>query len=98
MPADSLRLHAAEGVRLEPMGDFWVAYSPWSGLTTLLNTQSVAILEILGVDGATLSEVASALAESTGDDVGRIEGMVRAHLPDLQDAGLLERRPSAAAT
>lgn len=78
------------------MGDFWVAYSPWSGLTTLLNTQSAAILELVGAGGATLSDVAAALAESTGDAVSRIEGMVLAHLPDLRDAGLLLIRLPAA--
>lgn len=71
------------------MGDLWVAYSPLSGLTTLLNTQSAVILEMVGFEGAALSAVASELAESTGDDLVRIECMVRAHLPDLEDAGLL---------
>ena len=74
------------------MGDFWVAYSPWLGLTTLLNTQSAAILEIVGTGGAALSDVVAELAASTGDDPSRIAGMVAAHLPDLVDAGLLLNR------
>lgn len=77
------------------MGDFWVAFSPANGSTTLLNTQSAAILELLGRDGATLADVAAALAEATGDDMARIERMVHAHLPDLEDAGLLLIRPVA---
>ena len=71
------------------MGDFWVAYSPWSGLTTLLNIQSTAILELLGDGIDSVPALAAALAASTGDDPARIEGMVWAHMPDLRDAGLL---------
>jgi len=97
-PAVAGSLQLVDGLRLEPLGDFWVAYSPLNGLTTLLNLQSAAILEMIADGARNLGALVRCLADSTGDDPERIAVMVRAHLPDLRDAGLLRLPSSGSAT
>jgi hypothetical protein len=41
----------APGVRIEPVGGAWAAFSPLSGETLLLNDEAAAILEVLTSSG-----------------------------------------------
>jgi PqqD family protein of HPr-rel-A system len=55
-----------EGVLVEPLGDIWVAFSPLSGETALVNTESAALLEILASGPAPEEQLYQALADDTG--------------------------------
>lgn len=41
-----MKFSRVDGVLVEPLGPVWVAFSPASGETTLLNDESAAILEV----------------------------------------------------
>ena len=56
-------------VSVQPVGTIWVAFSPSSGETLLLNDESAAILEVLARTSAGADEIVSALAADSG--VGR---------------------------
>lgn len=81
------------GVRLEPLGVAWGAYSPASGETHLVNDESAALLEwLLEVGQAADSLMA---AESFAPDIGLDVDTLRARIDlswvPLLQAGLVRR-------
>lgn len=78
------------------MADAWVAYSPRSGETLILNDESVAILEILGDDLRGTEDVCAILRSDGGPWQHDLPDIVGEGLARLADAGLvqeLRRRP-----
>ena len=57
-----------DGFRLEAMGDVWVAYSPCSGQTHLLNDESAALLEWLQEIDCPGTTAAAAMAFASPND------------------------------
>lgn len=90
-----MRFHAVVGVRLEPIGSMWAAWSPASGETHLLNDESAALLELLhehpGLDTAAAAQALAAEVDAEGDLAPAIE---LAWLP-LEWAGFVRRMDSA---
>lgn len=81
------------GLLLEAVGDDWVAFSPLSGDTMVLNDQSAAVLEVL-LDGAGDSDaVCTALATDTGLSVNELADRIQEHLAQLVDCGLVVTLP-----
>lgn len=80
------------GVRVEPAGDQWAAWSPASGETHVLNDESAAVLELLAELGSlTTDQAAQLLAEETGIDLATLRaGVELAWLP-LEWAGFVRR-------
>lgn len=68
-----MRFSLHPGVAVEPLGDGWVAFSPASGDTMLINDESAAILEILAEGPARREAVCALLAEDTGLSAAEIE-------------------------
>ncbi len=88
MPA---RWRRAAGVRVEPLGQGWVAYSGLSGETLLLNDEGAAVLEVLaGAAGASAAEIATSLAADVGAAAPELEPRIDASLPGLVRAGLVQ--------
>lgn len=70
----ALVFHRVPGVLVESLGESWVCYSPASGQTHLLNDESAAVLELLGLhDGMSPSMICEALAADSGVAVSEIE-------------------------
>ena len=86
-----------EGVLFEPLGDIWVAFSPLSGETALVNTESAAILEILGSGPADETTVYQALADDTGLSAAEVAATVAPAWRGLVDTGFV-RECTASAT
>ena len=78
-----------EGVIVEPVGAMWVAFSPVTGETTLLNDESAAILEMLHDGPADTVAICAALDDDSGVPADELVPMVEAHWPQLLDAGLI---------
>lgn len=71
----------------------WAVYSPLSGQTLMLNTEAVAILEVLRDRPGTLFDACKALSSRAGRDAGDLEQLCLDAWSTLLDVGLLE--PSA---
>lgn len=84
-----------DGVLLEPMGELWVAYSPASGETVLLNDASAAILEILADGELDAREVVAQLAADMSLDAGLIGDVADGCWPVLTNAGLIRAKSAA---
>lgn len=80
-----------DGVLVEPIGQSWVAFSPASGDTTLLNDESAAMLEVLGLDCMDTADVATQLAEDAGIAASRFAPALDSHWARLIDCGLIRR-------
>ena len=93
----STPLRTPEGVRMTDLGALWGVYSPLSGQTLVLNTEAVAMLEVLRDEPGDLAIVCRALALDAGLGPKDIEDRCRGVWQDLLDAGLLEPAPLAAA-
>ncbi len=86
------RFARSKGLLIEPIGHIWAAFSPLSGETTLLNDESVAVLEVLLEVGASDADsVALQLAADSGMDVFRLRDIVEDCWPRLVDAGLVRQ-------
>lgn len=83
------------GVRLTDLGEFWSVFSPLSGQTVLLNTEAVAILEVLREQPGDLPQVCQTLAMDTGLGARELEDRCRGVWQQLLDAGLLEPADAA---
>ncbi len=80
----------APGVLLAPVGDGWVAYSALSGETHLLNPETVAVVEALGMqDPVPSSIVCKTLSDECGVDVAELESTLQGAWGQLIDAGLI---------
>jgi PqqD family protein of HPr-rel-A system len=88
-------LDAVPDIRLEPLGAQWVAFSPASGETHLLNDSAAALLEILAEAKGKLSlmQVAQALADDAEVDRAEAERLVVDSCPMLEGAGLIRLFP-----
>ncbi|MDP2006133.1 MAG: hypothetical protein Q8K45_10695 [Rubrivivax sp.] len=87
------RFARVEGALVEPVGHLWVAFSPVTGETALLNDESAAILEILEPGPAGTSEVCRQLSTDSGQAVDELVPIVEASWPSLIDAGLVRALP-----
>jgi hypothetical protein len=68
---EPLAYRRVPGVRLEALGDAWVAFSPLSGETSWINDTAAAILEVMADhagEAVPASAVAAALAADTGEN------------------------------
>ena len=92
-----MRRARAPGVRVEPVGAGWAAFSPLSGETLLLNDEAAAILEILAAHGAL---EADALCAELARDSGLVPEVIALRLRDawaqLGIAGLVVDLPPLA--
>jgi PqqD family protein of HPr-rel-A system len=77
------------GLCVEAVGQGWVAYSPASGETALINDASAAILEVLESGPATSAQVAAQLAADSGADNPELLETVQGCWTTLIDAGLV---------
>jgi PqqD family protein of HPr-rel-A system len=84
-----MRYARAPGVRVEPVGDSWAAFSPLSGETLLLNDEAAAILEVLEANGAIAAdEVRRLLAADTGEASDVVAERLRDSWTHLETVGL----------
>lgn len=81
-----------DGLLVQPVGHLWVAYSPSTGETTLLNDESASILELLEAGAADTEEVCSNLAADSGLDAGVLTDIVECAWPRLVEAGLVREQ------
>lgn len=89
-----------DGALVESLGEVWVAFSPASGETILLNDESAAVLEVLEAGPATADAVCAALAADSGLPLESLRPLVNDSWPRLIEAGLVRQvdteRPQAA--
>lgn len=83
-------LRTPKGVRCTDLGAMWAVFSPLSGQTLMLNTEAVAILEVLRDQPGGLTDVCRALAADGERDARELEALCQDSLALLLDAGLLE--------
>ena len=80
----------APGVLVEPLDGIWGAYSALSGETHLLNNESVAIVEALGLSQPlSAAAVCELLARDCGLAPAEIEQTIGAAWEQLIEAGLI---------
>jgi PqqD family protein of HPr-rel-A system len=77
------------GIRIEAVGNAWVAFSPASGETMFLNDESAAILEVLAHGPAEIDAVCATLAEDSGTVSAEIAVTINECWPRLVEAGLV---------
>lgn len=76
-------------LRLEELGDAWVAFSPLSGETQRLNPEAAAVLDLLAAGPMDEADLCAALAAETGGDSAEIHTVLRGVWPALVAAGLI---------
>jgi PqqD family protein of HPr-rel-A system len=76
------------------MGQIWVAFSPATGETSLLNDESAAILEVLESGDADTDTVCAALAVDSGLDPNGLSEIVEEAWSRLIEAGLVREWPA----
>jgi PqqD family protein of HPr-rel-A system len=81
-------------VLVEAVGELWVAFSPATGETALLNDESASILEVLEAGPAETAEVCAALALDSGLETSALAEIVDAAWPRLIEAGLVREWPA----
>lgn len=84
------------GLRVEALGESWLAYSPLSGETMVLNDESAAILEVLEPRPTTLPDICAELASDTGDDPRFLMASIAPIWSSLIEAGLVVQSPPSA--
>jgi hypothetical protein len=83
------------GVCVEAIGEGWVAYSPASGETALINDASAALLEVLELDAATSEQVTAQLAADSGGEAPGLLETVSNCWATLIHAGLVREAEQA---
>ena len=83
------RFARVDGALVESVGRLWVAYSPLTGETALLNDESAAILEILEPGPAGTARVCEQLSADSGLASDALAPIVEASWGSLMDAGLV---------
>ncbi len=78
------------GVRMTELDDLWGAFSPLTGQTVLLNTEAVAILEVLREQPGDLAQVCQTLAMDTTLDATELMERCAHAWQQLLDSGLVE--------
>lgn len=91
-----MRYHLAAGVKVEPLADKWAAFSPLSGETLQLNTEAVAVLEMLTQGPVDDSAICAALATDTQTDPAKVTQTMHRVWEQLIQAGLIRADPCAA--
>ena len=81
-----MRYIRSDHILVEALGQIWVAFSPASGETALLNDESASILEVLDAGPAETAEVCATLAIDSGLDANALAKIVEAAWPRLIDA------------
>lgn len=71
------------------MGDSWVAFSPLSGETMVLNDESAAIIEVLAESPGDVDSVCAALAADLGEDPQDLMPRIAPHWSLLVESGLV---------
>ena len=90
------RFARVEGIRVEPVGSEWAAWSAASGETHLLNNESAAILEVLDEFGPLqVTQVASQLAGDVGRTFAELGSLIHIALLALEHAGFVRRLDNA---
>jgi len=80
------------GLRLEPVGERWLAFSAISGETHALNDEAVAVLELLGDHWMQVGHLCGLLGDETGLEPAVILAALEPVWPTLEAAGLVCRR------
>jgi len=81
--------HSAFGSLVEPLGEQWVAYSPRSGESHLLNDECAAILEVLAEAPGTPESVCETLRMDWQIDGPQVQDLVTGAWSTLLEAGLI---------
>ncbi len=89
------RFSPPEGLCVEALGDTWVAFSPMSGETLVLNNECAAILEVLAEAPSNLSEVCAVLAADHGDDAAQLREQIGPFWAQMISSGLIKRASAA---
>ena len=84
-----MQIRRAPDVRLESLGDRWVAFSAASGETHQLNDEAAAVLELLAAGPMAEADLCAALAGDTGLESGAIAAVLQQVWPALDAAGLI---------
>jgi hypothetical protein len=74
------------------MGHLWVAFSPATGETALLNDESASILEVLEEGCGTTLSISVALSEDSGLPPASLVESIEACWPRLIEAGLVREQ------
>lgn len=91
-----LRFARVEGALFESVGHLWVAFSPVTGETALLNDESAAILEVLESGPFSTEQVCAELSPDCGVSADELTPIVDASWSRLVDAGLVRALPEPA--
>jgi PqqD family protein of HPr-rel-A system len=83
------------GLLMAPLGEFWVAYSPLSGETMVINTETAAILEALREWPGDLASVCETLAGEVGLAPAELTSTISAAWIQILEAGLIAETSSA---
>lgn len=76
------------------MGDSWVAFSPLSGETMVLNDESAAIIEVLSESPASIESVCATLAADLGESPQALMPRIAPHWSQLIESGLVIELPT----
>ncbi|NJN00400.1 MAG: HPr-rel-A system PqqD family peptide chaperone [Aquincola sp.] len=79
----------APGLRVEPIGQGWAAFSPRSGETVLLNDEAAALLEVLADKPASLDTLCATVAHDTALTAPEIRSRVDESWQQFVHAGLV---------
>jgi PqqD family protein of HPr-rel-A system len=85
------RFARGDGVLVEALGYLWVAFSPASGESVLLNDEAASILEVLESGTASTASICATLSDDSGIDAHALFDIVEACWPRLVGAGLVRR-------
>jgi PqqD family protein of HPr-rel-A system len=85
------RFKAVTGLRIAQVGHLWVAFSPLSGETTLLNDEAAAVLELIGGQALTQQQLCKQLAADTGQDEPQLASVLDGCWGRLMESGLVDR-------
>jgi PqqD family protein of HPr-rel-A system len=84
-----VRYKLTDGVRVELLSQTWAAFSPISGDTLQLNTEAVAILEVLALGPMDTASVCRVLAHESGTDPAEVREAIQHAWDQLTIAGLI---------
>jgi len=91
-----VRYGLVAGVLVEALGDGWVAYSPASGETAMLNNECAAMLEVLRETPRDSASVGATLSQDCGVPAEQLLPMLEAHWQLLVSGGFVRRCESDA--
>ena len=88
-----MRYRRVPAIDLEAMDGLWAVFSPATGETSLLNDESVAILELLDVGPGNTASITLALAEGDEAEAASLAPVIESAWPRLIEAGLVRAEP-----